>query len=131
MSKISKGSAQDMLNAFEDKLQELQGSEVASATNTCGIGTKVEPINSVEDDDDIDIDVTNEYVADILSAVADALRAKIDNIDQTINDGSATLSMTAGGDEIVEFTIPFEDLTHDENQDVQLILDAIEDGLKD
>jgi len=91
----------------------------------------VEPINSAEDDDDIDIDVTNEYVADILSAVADALRAKIDNIDQTINDGSATLSMTAGGDEIVEFTIPFEDLTHDENQDIQLILDAIEDGLKD
>lgn len=116
--KISASSCADMLDAFQNRIDELNENGIVSSCQS-------ENKENVEGSEYIQgSDITDEYIDDLMSYVADEL-AEVGSCSWDIEGDSISFTVCEfATDRITDYTCPKSDLTGDIDTDINYIVDS-------
>lgn len=110
-----RGSASDMLNAFQSKLAELSDNRVEQSTS----------VKSATEDQLI-------YLTSLEDSIRESISQDVDDV--VFNEGQSDLYVTVkSGDRVIDFEVPFNDLSFDYDtldNDVNYVISHILDEVK-
>ena len=116
IKKRQRGSATDMLNAFQSKLAQVNPSSVEEST----------AVNAATEDQIV-------YLTSLEDAIRQSISQDVDDI--VFKEGQSDLYVTVkSGNKVIDFEVPFEDLSFDYDNlltDVNYIITHILDEVDD
>lgn len=129
MAKITHGTPEQFLNALENKINELGGYDVDSATNVSNIPSKPEMKNVKSSELDVD---KERYLHDLIGDLDSDLKDLVKGFTADYGDDNLYVTVVTYDGNIGEYKIPFSDLNWDFNSidiDVEYISDHIAEDL--
>lgn len=129
MAKITHGTPEQFLNALENKINELGGYDIDSATNVSSISSKPK-MKSVKSSE---LDVGKErYLHDLIGDLDLDLKDLVKGFTADYEDDNLYVTVVTYDGNTGEYKIPFSDLNWDFNsidRDVEFISDHIAEDL--
>lgn len=113
MAKRTHGTPEQFLNALENKINELDGYEVDSATNVSNIPSAPEMRNVKSSEMNID---KERYLHNLIGDLELDLNDCIQGLTCDYEDDNLYLTVQTMEGEIVQYTVPFSDMSFDFNQ---------------
>lgn len=129
MAKITHGTPEQFLNALENKINELGGYDVDSATNVSNIPSKPEMKNVKSSELDVD---KERYLHDLIGDLDSDLKDLVKGFTADYEDDNLYVTVVTYDGNTGEYKIPFSDLNWDFNSidiDVEYISDHIAEDL--
>lgn len=129
MAKITHGTPEQFLNALENKINELGGYDVDSATNVSNIPPKPEMENVKSSELDVD---KERYLHDLIGDLDLDLKDLVKQFTADYEDDNLYVTVVTYDGTTGEYKIPFSDLNWDFNSidiDVEYISDHIAEDL--
>lgn len=129
MAKITHGTPEQFLNALENKINELGGYDVDSATNVSNIPSKPEMKNVESSELDVD---KERYLHDLIGDLDSDLKDLVKGFTADYEDDNLYVTVVTYDGNTGEYRIPFSDLNWDFNSidiDVEYISDHIAEDL--
>ena len=129
MAKITHGTPEQFLNALENKINELGGYDVNSATNVSNISSKPK-MKSVKSSE-LDVD-KERYLHDLIGDLDLDLKDLVKQFTADYEDDNLYVTVVTYDGNTGEYKIPFSDLNWDFNsidRDVEFISDHIAEDL--
>ena len=129
MAKITHGTPEQFLNALENKISELVGYNVDSATNVSNIPSKLEMKNVKSSEIDVD---KARYLHDLIGDLDLDLKDLVKQFTADYEDDNLYVTVVTYDGNTGEYKIPFSDLNWDFNaidMDVEYISDHIAEDL--
>lgn len=129
MAKITHGTPEQFLNALENKINELGGYDVDSATNVSNIPSKPEMKNVKSSELDVD---KERYLHDLIGELDSDLKDLVKGFTADYEDDNLYVTVVTYDGNTGEYKIPFSDLNWDFNSidiDVEYISDHIAEDL--
>lgn len=129
MAKITHGTPEQFLNALENKIDELGGYDVDSATNVSNIPSKPEMKNVESSELDVD---KERYLHDLIGDLDSDLKDLVKGFTADYEDDNLYVTVVTYDGNTGEYRIPFSDLNWDFNSidiDVEYISDHIAEDL--
>lgn len=125
MAKRTHGTPEQFMNALENKINELGGYDVDSATNVSNIPSAPEMQNVKSSDMNID---KERYLHNLIGDLELDLNDCIQGLTCDYEDDKLYLTVQTMDGEIIQYTVPFSDMSFDFNtidQDVNTISEYI------
>lgn len=129
MAKITHGTPEQFLNALENKINELGGYDIDSATNVSSISSKPK-MKSVKSSE-LDVD-KERYLHDLIGDLDLDLKDLVKQFTADYEDDNLYVTVVTYDGNTGEYKIPFSDLNWDFNsidRDVEYISDHIAEDL--
>lgn len=129
MAKITHGTPEQFLNALENKINELGGYDVDSATNASNIPSRPEMKNVKPSELDVD---KERYLHDLIGDLDLDLKDLVKQFTADYEDDNLYVTVVTYNGDTREYKIPFSDLNWDFNsidRDVAYISDHIAEDL--
>ena len=129
MAKITHGTPEQFLNALENKINELGGYDVDSATNVSNIPSRPEMKNVKSSELDVD---KERYLHDLIGDLDLDLKDLVKGFTADYEDDNLYVTVVTYDGNTGEYKIPFSDLNWDFNsidRDVEYISDHIAEDL--
>lgn len=129
MAKVTHGTPEQFLNALENKINELGGYDVNSATNVSNISSKPK-MKSVKSSE-LDVD-KERYLHDLIGDLDLDLKDLVKQFTADYEDDNLYVTVVTYDGNTGEYKIPFSDLNWDFNsidRDVEFISDHIAEDL--
>lgn len=129
MAKITHGTPEQFLNALENKINELGGYDIDSATNVSSISSKPK-MKSVKSSE-LDVD-KERYLHDLIGDLDLDLKDLVKGFTADYEDDNLYVTVVTYDGNTGEYKIPFSDLNWDFNsidRDVEYISDHIAEDL--
>lgn len=129
MAKITHGTPEQFLNALENKINELGGYDVNSATNVSNIPSRPEMKNVKSSELDVD---KERYLHDLIGDLDLDLKDLVKGFTADYEDDNLYVTVVTYDGNTGEYKIPFSDLNWDFNsidRDVEYISDHIAEDL--
>lgn len=129
MAKITHGTPEQFLNALENKINELGGYDIDSATNVSSISSKPK-MKSVKSSE-LDVD-KERYLHDLIGDLDLDLKDLVKGFTADYEDDNLYVTVVTYDGNTGEYKIPFSDLNWDFNSidiDVEFISDHIAEDL--
>lgn len=129
MAKITHGTPEQFLNALENRINELGGYDVDSATNVSNIPPKLEMKNVKSSELDVD---KERYLHDLIGDLDLDLKDLVKQFTADYEDDNLYVTVVTYDGNTGEYKIPFSDLNWDFNSidiDVEYISDHIAEDL--
>ena len=129
MAKITHGTPEQFLNALENKINELGGYDVDSATNVSNIPSKPEMKHVKSSELDVD---KERYLHDLIGDLDSDLKDLVKGFTADYEDDNLYVTVVTYDGNTGEYKIPFSDLNWDFNSidiDVEYISDHIAEDL--
>lgn len=129
MAKITHGTPEQFLNALENKINELGGYDIDSATNVSSISSKPK-MKSVKSSE-LDVD-KERYLHDLIGDLDLDLKDLVKGFTADYEDDNLYVTVVTYDGNAGEYKIPFSDLNWDFNsidRDVEFISDHIAEDL--
>lgn len=129
IAKITHGTPEQFLNALENKINELGGYDVNSATNVSNIPSRPEMKNVKSSELDVD---KERYLHDLIGDLDLDLKDLVKGFTADYEDDNLYVTVVTYDGNTGEYKIPFSDLNWDFNsidRDVEYISDHIAEDL--
>lgn len=129
MAKITHGTPEQFLNVLKNKINELGGYDVDSATNVSNIPSKPEMKNVKSSELDVD---KERYLHDLIGDLDSDLKDLVKGFTADYEDDNLYVTVVTYDGNTGEYKIPFSDLNWDFNSidiDVEYISDHIAEDL--